>query len=176
MIKFMKSKNSRYFILGLILTLIFFMIKKELFYTALFTIIGSYLKYQRARLRIPITGEPVFFFTIILTRVFGIQYSLILILVAVFGIDLLVGDITMNTVISFLVQFFLSVVALLFISQNILVFGLIISIINMVVSMILASFWGVPPDRMILMPATGFLINIAYFVTLGEVLEGLMLK
>jgi hypothetical protein len=44
----------------------------------------------------------------------------------------------------------------------------------MVVSVLLSAFWGVPPDRMILMPLSGFLINIAYFMTLGELLEKLM--
>ena len=176
MIKFIKSKNSRFLVLGLILTIIFYMINKKFFYTALFTVIGSYLKYQRAKFRLPISAEPVFFFGILLTRIFGIQYCLVLLITAVFGVDLLVGDITMNTIISFLVQLFLNIAALLFLSQNILIFGFIVSIINMVVSIVLAGFWGVPPDRMILMPATGFLINIAYFVTLSESMEVLMLK
>lgn len=120
---------------------IFYLIDKKLFYVVLFVSVGCFLKYKRAMMRIPISAEPVFFLGIMLTRVYGIQYSLILIFLSVFGVDVMAGDITINSIISFIVQLGLNLLAIFFVSYNIILFGFIVSIVNMVVSMVLAGLW-----------------------------------
>lgn len=169
------SKNAmRFLIAGLILTMVFYVYNRRLFFLLLFVVIGCFLKYKRAMMRIPVSAEPVFFLSILLTRIYGLQYSLVLIIISVFLIDLLAGDITINSIISFLVQFSLNLAAIPFAGMDLLFFGILVSIANMIISMVLSAMWGVPPDRMILMPLTGFLINVAYFMTFGELLQMVM--
>lgn len=168
-------KKLKYGVIVLLLVLTFYLLSRKIFFITSLTLVAAYLKYKRAKMRIPISGEPVLFLSMMLTRVYGIQYSLILIVICVFIIDLLVGDITISTIIAFIVLTALNILSLLFSGLSIPLFGVVVSVMNMAsVILLQMAFGGVPPDRMIIMPATGFLINMGYFLTFGELLSKLM--
>jgi len=78
--KFVRSKNFKYFLLGLFVIVLFNFAKKTFLYVA-FTAFTSVIIYYSKLYHFPIDISPLFFLEIVITRYYGIQWTLLYILI-----------------------------------------------------------------------------------------------
>jgi hypothetical protein len=159
--------------LAIVIVFFLYSISRQFFWTALFTIVGVTAKFFRTRLNIPVEIEPVFFFSVLLTREYSLAYGLFLEALAVIGINIINVDMSQSWIVGLIKPALVLVPVALFSDADIVLIGVTMSIVRSILGLVMGLAAGVPISAMVFVPLNP-LINIAYFLNLGRLLEALL--
>ncbi|MBD3203049.1 hypothetical protein GF327_02045 [Candidatus Woesearchaeota archaeon] len=170
-----KKQYIKVFILLLILliTLVRF---KKIFLWLVLSFGAAFIKYWRCRYygHIPIVFEPVLFVATVLTRGYGIKWSLLFLLGPNIIFELMSGGMQFALFIGFIQFSFYQVINLLLFNYSIVYVGILICLIDIVVAHLQNTYiWGLPPFQLIY-PVSNFVTHLIYFTVLGEPVVALL--
>ncbi len=150
-------------ILLLVLMFLIFVKFKKIWITLFFSLTIFSVRYQRKKMRIPMTFEPVVLFSVVLVRAYGLNYGLFTAIIPIFLSDIFSANIDFSSIISILCKALVMVPVHLF-GQSNLFFVTIFSyvVLNEGIGTILSLKAGTPINDILTQLTTSTIIRIIY--------------
>ncbi len=168
-----KFKIDKKYLLIPLFLIIFFLIDKRYFVYGFLTVFSGIFSFYHDKInRTPIDFKMPLFFGIIITRYYGLHFTLVFFILSDVIPSLLGGGRIQGPTLFFYAWYFIiNAAVLLFPQTNIIVIGIILVIVEFFGSIIIKSFFGIPGAVAIVSSVLSVLTRVVYFLTLGEVFQ-----
>ena len=124
--------------------------------------------------RIPIHLDLLLFASLLITRIYGLKTSLVFSIITGNIPEMATGSFNISDALSVLPIMLLNVLSTLLISWNLVLLGVVLSVIFFVSEVLIAMVSAAPVHKVFLEPFIVLLLNIFLFINFGEFLAGFM--
>ncbi|MBU0758115.1 MAG: hypothetical protein KKF44_08655 [Nanoarchaeota archaeon] len=141
------------------------------------TIIGlsAAINYSTNLLTFRVDTGQEFFFSILVTRAFGLHYGILLIIIAEFLPDLITARLDKDTMFSIIISVFLNMIANGLVTVPFVTIGLILTTVKFILMIILDLMFGFDLQEMVCETGFNFVINLILFAGFGQMFMALLI-
>ena len=156
--------------------LVFTMISKNpLLLFLMVTLFCSIINYQTNITTVRINPEPELFFSLLLTRVIGLKYSLIMLLIPTLFIDIYTARLDKDTFVSFILTIIINHIMYIFPTFNFLILGVTLVSIKFIAGLMINMAMNISIQEIFFEHIIGFVINLLTFLAFGNIILNLFI-
>jgi len=133
------------------------------------TFFSSLVNYQTNVTTIRFNPDPEVFFGLLLTRVMGFQYALVMLLLPTLFIDIYTARLDKDTaILAIAVCYVMSIL-----NYNFVAVGIILVTIKFIIGLVLNAILDISPQEIMFEHVLGFITNMVVFLAFGDLLLNL---
>ncbi|MBN2422948.1 hypothetical protein JXB41_07010 [Candidatus Woesearchaeota archaeon] len=170
--RFVRSRK-KYLLLSLGI-LIFILMFKDIFILLLLGTIVMAIDFILHKTRFPIHADFLFFSSLVITRAYGFNTALIFAIIAGNLPEIFTGTFDIPDMLSTIPVILLCFLSDYFLQWNIVILGIIFSVVFALLEFFIALILAEPPHKVIFEPLVVLIINILLFINMGEFILYLM--
>lgn len=138
-------------------------------------LVSGLLVFINYTIKVPVDFTPVFFFSILITRFYGIGYSLLFLVIGGVLPTLISGVvIDVNYFLVLIITVLINLVSLFFTTFNLIIVGIILTFIYSILDGVVNIFFGEDLMKEVISVVFNISVNTLYFSKFGLFLIGLM--
>ncbi|MCM2325485.1 MAG: hypothetical protein NDI94_03410 [Candidatus Woesearchaeota archaeon] len=165
-----RSRRSLYFIYAMLAVLLVFTVitKAKPLLFLLLAALCAVINYHTDMMTIRITTAPHLFASLFITRVMGLHYGIMLLVISTFMIHLYTARMDMDTVISLIANSLANVIMSVFGLASFVVIGLVLVSLKFLLCLGINLMIHTSPEEILFEHVSGFISNLFLFLVLGN--------